>query len=59
MRQRNAETRAYLTTPAVAKLLANRQRYSGTDATLWEGNLQPTPRKPCLPTCSCLGIGPP
>ncbi len=30
---------AYLTTPLVAALLAQRQRFSGTDTPLWEGNI--------------------
>lgn len=30
---------AYITTPAVAALLAQRQRFSSTDTPLWEGNL--------------------
>jgi len=30
---------AYVTTPAVAALLAGRQRFSGTDTPLWAGNL--------------------
>lgn len=30
---------AYLTTPLVAALLAQRQRFSGTDTPLWDGNI--------------------
>jgi HK97 family phage major capsid protein len=35
----NPATCGYATTVAVAKLLANRQRFTGTDAALWQGNL--------------------
>jgi HK97 family phage major capsid protein/HK97 family phage prohead protease len=34
-----AATCGYMTTPAVAGLLAGRQRFSSTDTPLWEGNL--------------------
>lgn len=34
-----AENCAYVTTPAVAALLAARQRFASTDTPLWEGNL--------------------
>lgn len=34
-----AENCAYVTTPAVAALLAGRQRFASTDTPLWEGNL--------------------
>ena len=34
-----AESCAYVTTPAVAALLAGRQRFASTDTPLWEGNL--------------------
>lgn len=36
---RNRDTLGYVTTTAIAKLLASRQRFTGSDATLWEGNL--------------------
>jgi HK97 family phage major capsid protein len=35
----NPETLGYATTPAVAKLLKNRQRFTGTDSPLWNGAL--------------------
>lgn len=35
----NIDTCGYVTTTAVAKVLANRQRFTGTDATLWQGNI--------------------
>lgn len=35
----NANAAAYVTTPAVASLLAQRQRFTGTDSPLWQGNL--------------------
>jgi HK97 family phage major capsid protein len=35
----NPTTCGYATTTAVAKLLAGRQRFTGSDATLWQGNL--------------------
>lgn len=34
-----AENCAYVTTPAVAALLASRQRFSSTDTPLWKGNI--------------------
>jgi HK97 family phage major capsid protein len=36
---RAPETFGYVTTPAVAKLLAGRQRFTGTDSPLWQGQL--------------------
>jgi HK97 family phage major capsid protein len=35
----NTETAGYLTTAAVAKLLATRSRFSNSDTPIWEGNL--------------------
>jgi HK97 family phage major capsid protein len=35
----NPATAAYVTTPAVAALLAARQRFTSTDSPLWQGNL--------------------
>jgi HK97 family phage major capsid protein len=35
----NPQTLGYATTPAVAKLLKNRQRFTGTDTPLWQGAL--------------------
>lgn len=35
----NAATSGYVTTPAVAALLATRQRFASTDTPLWEGGL--------------------
>lgn len=35
----NPEAFGYVTTPAVAALLAQRQRFTGTDSPLWQGNL--------------------
>lgn len=35
----NIDACGYLAPVATAKLLANRQRFTGTDATLWEGNI--------------------
>lgn len=35
----NSATCGYVAPVATAKLLANRQKFTGTDATLWSGNL--------------------